>query len=70
MLTSEERSAVAELLNCHVEHPDSFASSSLAERAKKRLKTENSDRWYYIDTRFLLRTSNTCERIFQLQVMP
>ncbi len=38
LLTSEERRAVVELVNCRPEHPDSFATSSLAERAKKTIE--------------------------------
>ena len=63
--------AVSNLINPYyvsVESNDHSSNTmmSLAERARKHLKTSREETCVYMDTRFLLPTSNVCERLFSI----
>ena len=65
-LSREEKRAVAPLLLDSTEREcDDLDELTIVERALKRQKTLHHDASNrYIDTRFLLATSNVCERLF------
>ncbi len=70
-LSSTEKATVQELVApgytvvAEITESDGRAKN-IAERGRKRLKTERNSRDFYIDTRFLLPTSNTCDRLFSI----